>query len=366
MSTALRENLITNAVEFLTDPKVQGAAEDRKKSFLKSKGMNEAEISEAIRRASGQLNNPAIAGNVHMPPGQMVLPAPHAQPQYIPYTWKTLGFLFLVCTGLGQLVHYLIKRYLAPIVNKYILGSDPKANKITAKAKATKAANEKLQTEVKEAISLISQYFQMQAEKEKIQNLMLEQQKENERTKLELIQAEMSSLRVLCTTLAQARETEKLNSLSASLQTNGQNNSNPSNGSNAAPAALSSSGRTTPPTITATPSAAAASVPTPSPTPPGSPFVPPMETGLNLSMRDSAKSAPPWKLSQSASRPMPAWMNEGPKLGFLHDNPEQKPVAEADSKENGAQKSETDSKQPEADKKEPDNSGVDQKPADPQ
>ncbi len=45
------EDQITNAVAFLTHPKVRESTEASKRSFLKSKGLSEADIDEAFRRA---------------------------------------------------------------------------------------------------------------------------------------------------------------------------------------------------------------------------------------------------------------------------------------------------------------------------
>ena len=59
---ALREDLLANAVGFLQHPRVVGSQEADKRAFLERKGLTEAEIAEAFRRA------PAAS------------PAPHFQP----------------------------------------------------------------------------------------------------------------------------------------------------------------------------------------------------------------------------------------------------------------------------------------------
>lgn len=47
----LREDLIANAIPFLTNPRVVNSPEDRKRKFLQFKGLNDAEIDEAMIRA---------------------------------------------------------------------------------------------------------------------------------------------------------------------------------------------------------------------------------------------------------------------------------------------------------------------------
>jgi peroxin-14 len=45
--------MIGNAVAFLTHPKVINSPEDRKRKFLKQKGLTDEEINEAILRSTG-------------------------------------------------------------------------------------------------------------------------------------------------------------------------------------------------------------------------------------------------------------------------------------------------------------------------
>ncbi len=47
----LREDMIANAIPFLTNPRVVNSPEDRKRKFLQFKGLTDAEIDEAMIRA---------------------------------------------------------------------------------------------------------------------------------------------------------------------------------------------------------------------------------------------------------------------------------------------------------------------------
>lgn len=46
-----REELINKATEFLSDPRIIKAPEDKKRSYLKSKGLTDEEINIAMQRA---------------------------------------------------------------------------------------------------------------------------------------------------------------------------------------------------------------------------------------------------------------------------------------------------------------------------
>ncbi|KAI9024225.1 peroxisomal membrane anchor protein conserved region-domain-containing protein [Hyaloraphidium curvatum] len=76
----LRENLVGQAVSFLSSAKVQSSPKDRQDAFLKNKGLNDAEIAEARRRVAGGAPSPSAS-----PSGT---PAP-AAPQPGTYTGAT-------------------------------------------------------------------------------------------------------------------------------------------------------------------------------------------------------------------------------------------------------------------------------------
>jgi len=57
----LREDLIANAVGFLSHPKVRTAASSQKMSFLRKKGLNEGEIEEAFKRVGNTATQTAAA-----------------------------------------------------------------------------------------------------------------------------------------------------------------------------------------------------------------------------------------------------------------------------------------------------------------
>lgn len=54
MATSSRDELLHNAVLFLLDPKVKESSLTSRITFLENKGLSEAEIQEALRKADSQ------------------------------------------------------------------------------------------------------------------------------------------------------------------------------------------------------------------------------------------------------------------------------------------------------------------------
>lgn len=55
-ATTLRQDLVQSAISFLSSPSVQAADTAKKVAFLQKKGLNQAEIEEAFKKA-GQVSN---------------------------------------------------------------------------------------------------------------------------------------------------------------------------------------------------------------------------------------------------------------------------------------------------------------------
>eukprot|EP01126_Amoeba_proteus_P061726 TRINITY_DN8316_c0_g1_i10.p1 TRINITY_DN8316_c0_g1~~TRINITY_DN8316_c0_g1_i10.p1 ORF type:complete len:211 (+),score=40.79 TRINITY_DN8316_c0_g1_i10:123-755(+) len=109
---ALRQDMISNAVDFLKDPRVISSPTDRKRKFLLSRGMTEEEIDEAFRLSS----NPQIPAVVPVT-GHSINQAPvqQNQRQTVPFPdipWKLLAFLLVICTGLGNTLQFLFRKFV--------------------------------------------------------------------------------------------------------------------------------------------------------------------------------------------------------------------------------------------------------------
>lgn len=119
----MREDLITSAISFLSDPKVQSAPLAKKVSFLESKGMTSEEIEEAMARANGKA---ASTGTVTtttttQPQGTAVyqgqpgmqLQAPPVPPRPS-YDWRDIFIAAVLAGGVSYGVWTLAKRLFGP------------------------------------------------------------------------------------------------------------------------------------------------------------------------------------------------------------------------------------------------------------
>ncbi|CEP10440.1 hypothetical protein [Parasitella parasitica] len=118
----MREELITSAISFLSDPKVQSAPLAKKVSFLESKGMTSEEIEEAMARANGKAASVPVAaaasnvpqGAMIQQPGMMMQHAPPPLPPRPAYDWRDIFIAAVLAGGVGYGVWTLAKRLFGP------------------------------------------------------------------------------------------------------------------------------------------------------------------------------------------------------------------------------------------------------------
>ncbi|CAE6523996.1 unnamed protein product [Rhizoctonia solani] len=113
-----KSELVKNAVEFLSDPKIQAAPLTKRISFLESKGLTTAEIEDAISqsasssttsRPSSVYSAPQSQFAFQSPPNTMVAPPP------IPYRdWRDYFIMALVSGGLVYGLAALARKYITP------------------------------------------------------------------------------------------------------------------------------------------------------------------------------------------------------------------------------------------------------------
>lgn len=115
----MREELITSAISFLSDPKVQSAPLAKKVSFLESKGMTSEEIEEAMARANGKSSGAVTTTTTTMPQPQqgammvqqpgMVMQHPPPLPPRPAYDWRDIFIAAVLAGGVGYGVWTLAK-----------------------------------------------------------------------------------------------------------------------------------------------------------------------------------------------------------------------------------------------------------------
>ncbi|KAG2233645.1 peroxisomal membrane anchor protein conserved region-domain-containing protein [Thamnidium elegans] len=119
----MREDLITSAISFLSDPKVQSAPLAKKVSFLESKGMTSEEIEEAMARANGKSSGAVATTTAGTPqqPGTMMVQQPGMVMQHPPplparpaYDWRDIFIAAVLAGGVGYGVWTLAKRLFGP------------------------------------------------------------------------------------------------------------------------------------------------------------------------------------------------------------------------------------------------------------
>ncbi|KAL9556471.1 hypothetical protein MBANPS3_001864 [Mucor bainieri] len=119
----MREELITSAISFLSDPKVQSAPLAKKVSFLESKGMTSEEIEEAMARANGKAATVSTTTTtssvpqgamVQQQPGMMMQHAPPPLPPRPAYDWRDIFIAAVLAGGVGYGVWTLAKRLFGP------------------------------------------------------------------------------------------------------------------------------------------------------------------------------------------------------------------------------------------------------------
>lgn len=109
----MREELITSAISFLSDPKVQSAPLAKKVSFLESKGMTSEEIEEAMARANGKSSGAvatvAAPSGMIAQPGMAMQQVPPPLPPRPAYDWRDIFIAAVLAGGVGYGVWTLAK-----------------------------------------------------------------------------------------------------------------------------------------------------------------------------------------------------------------------------------------------------------------
>lgn len=119
----MNEDLVSSAVGFLKDPNVVSSPLTKKVEFLESKGLNQQEIEEALKRANGnetsstQSQSTVSSGSV--PPAVQQSPIDYynaAPPQLPDRTWKDYFIMATATAGVTYGLYQVVTRYLVPSI----------------------------------------------------------------------------------------------------------------------------------------------------------------------------------------------------------------------------------------------------------
>jgi len=105
----IREELVSSALTFLSDPKVQSSPLAKRLSFLESKGLTQEEITEVLNR----LNNPSSTTSSQQAPPVPQYASygnPYGQPPEPPgRDWRDWFIMAVVTSGVGYGLYTLAK-----------------------------------------------------------------------------------------------------------------------------------------------------------------------------------------------------------------------------------------------------------------
>ncbi|KAI0330545.1 hypothetical protein GY45DRAFT_1323486 [Cubamyces sp. BRFM 1775] len=118
MSTPDRQELVRNAVAFLTDPKTQASPLAQRVQFLEAKGLTSPEIEEAMRQATMSQNATRAAPQPYGPSpyGPVYGPMPYTPVQPPPQQWDWRDY-FITAVVSGTVAYgaiSLFKKYVSP------------------------------------------------------------------------------------------------------------------------------------------------------------------------------------------------------------------------------------------------------------
>jgi len=209
----IRPEAVTNAVKFLSDPKVQNSSFQTRIAFLENKGLTQEEIQTALAQT--------------MPQG---VPTLGVFPVQQGRDWKDVVTAALVAGGTGAGIYQLAKRYLTPLMDNVggeVIVQERKVmeeqlsaandavqalkdetrsilDKVDAQGSRLDLTLEKLETSIKEIRELDAkrqdELTKLKDDMENIKNLipkMVERSKESQNSVLQELQTEIKSLKSL-------------------------------------------------------------------------------------------------------------------------------------------------------------------------
>ncbi|KZT05941.1 uncharacterized protein LAESUDRAFT_654987 [Laetiporus sulphureus 93-53] len=151
MATPDRQELIRNAVVFLTDPKASSPLAQRVQ-FLEAKGLSSAEIDEAMRQAAlsqGQMNARTSVQTYPSAYPPAYGPAPYpAQPPVQPWDWRDYFITAVVSGAVAYGAVSLFKKYVLPHLQPpSSTAYESDKDSLTAQFDAAEALLKEIQTE---------------------------------------------------------------------------------------------------------------------------------------------------------------------------------------------------------------------------
>jgi peroxin-14 len=106
----IRDELVTSALTFLSDPKVQSSPLAKRLAFLESKGLTQEEITEVLNRANNPQPSSSTPSTAPSLPQYSSYGNPYGQPPEPPTRdWRDWFIMAVVSTGVSYGIYTLAK-----------------------------------------------------------------------------------------------------------------------------------------------------------------------------------------------------------------------------------------------------------------
>ncbi|KAI0313732.1 peroxisomal membrane anchor protein conserved region-domain-containing protein [Amylostereum chailletii] len=231
MASPDRQELLRNAVAFLTDPKTQGSSLTQRVQFLEAKGLTPPEIELAMRQAATADSSPSVSqypssyGPAYAPPPYSMIAPPASQ-----WDWRDYFITAVISGSLAYGATALARKYLLPhlrpptttayegdrdALTAQFDAAETLLKEIQAETTAVKAAVEDQQERVEKVTADVQSVVQLMRDgetktrdemreiRDEVNNIramlpkMIERNKESQTQSLAELQQELKSLKAL-------------------------------------------------------------------------------------------------------------------------------------------------------------------------
>ncbi|CAE6521817.1 unnamed protein product [Rhizoctonia solani] len=217
-----RKELVKNAVEFLSDPKIQAAPLTKRISFLESKGLTTTEIEDAIAQSasSSTASHPLSVYSApqsqiafQSPPATMVAPPPIPQRD-----WRDYFIMALVSGGLMYGLAALARKYIVPHLQPPSEDAfEATTSQLTAQFDEAAALLKQIQEETVNARDAVQQQQEaVDSAIEQVRDVMSELRAGEERSQNEMreIRSEVDTIRDMLPKMMEANREAQTHALS--------------------------------------------------------------------------------------------------------------------------------------------------------
>ncbi|CAE6522147.1 unnamed protein product [Rhizoctonia solani] len=217
-----RRELVKNAVEFLSDSKIQAAPLTKRISFLESKGLTTAEIEDAISQSASSSTTSRPSSIYSVPQSQFAFQPPPttvvAPPPIPQRDWRDYFIMALVSGGLMYGLTALARKYVAPHLQPPSEDAfEATTSQLTAQFDEAAALLKQIQEDTVNARDAVQQQQQaVHSAIEQVKNVMSELRTGEEKSQNEMreIRSEVDAIRDMLPKMLEANREAQTHALS--------------------------------------------------------------------------------------------------------------------------------------------------------